>query len=254
MSERGACGDECHLLPPTTTGELPTPNPDPWDPRDTDPGAKGGAGGPRHEGRASLLYGGARPATASAPALPLGVGGSGPVAKPPAPTTKTSRSSGSSWSPAPECMLATSCARTSRPYSPTSPQLEARIAGGSPATSTGEIADALGGRAVRDGSRLDMGGVTGIEGVAKAEAGVDGCGSPRSQRSEESEKRLRGRGSSVVGLKECTEEASRSEEVRNEAEPPLLSRFLLACGPPLEAARVRVSDDFDLGGLDMSAT
>jgi hypothetical protein len=107
---------------------------------------------------------------------------------------------------------------------------------------------------VRDGSRLDMGGVTGIEGVAKAEAGVDGCGSPRSQRSEESEKRLRGRGSSVVGLKECTEEASRSEEVRNEAEPPLLSRFLLACGPPLEDARVRVSDDFDLGGLDMSAT
>jgi len=96
--------------------------------------------------------------------------------------------------------------------------------------------------------------LAGIEGVAEAEAGVDGCESPRSQRSEEREKRLRWRGSSVVGLKKCLEEASLSEEVRNEAELTRLSRFLLACGPPLEYARVRVSDDFDLGGLDMSAT
>src|SRR5216683_5124329 len=56
------------------------------------------------------------------------------------------------------------------------------------------------------------------------------------------EKRLRWRGSSVVGLKECTEEASRSEEVRNGAEPTRLSRFLLACGPPLE--EVGVADGF----------
>jgi hypothetical protein len=54
MGECGVCGDECHLLQPTTTGEPPKPNPDLWNPRDTDPGAKGGVGGPRHEGCASL--------------------------------------------------------------------------------------------------------------------------------------------------------------------------------------------------------
>jgi hypothetical protein len=84
-----------------------------------------------------------------------------------------------------------------------------------------------GGSAERDCSRLldkDMGGVTGTEVVAEAEAGVDGCVSPRRQRREESEKRLRGRGSSgvvvvVVGLKEWTEGADRSGPVRTEAEP-----------------------------------
>ena len=121
-------------------------------------------------------------------------------------------------------------------------------------TSVGETADMLGGSVMLDGSRLDMGGVTGTEVVAETEAGVDGCASPRRQRSEEREKRLRGRGSSVVGLKECTEDASRSEEVRREAEPPRLSRFLFACAPPLEEVGVRVSDDFDRGGVDMSAT
>lgn len=111
---------------------------------------------------------------------------------------------------------------------------------------------------MRDGSRLDMVGVTGTEVVAEAEAeaGVEGCVSLRRQRSEEREKRLRGRGSSVVGLKECTEDASRSEEVKSEAEPRRLSRFLFTCAPTLEEAGVgvRVSDDFDRGGLDMSAT
>jgi hypothetical protein len=140
-------------------------------------------------------------------------------------------------------MLATSCgARTSLLYSPTSPQLDARIAGNassSPfpaAASTGEVTagkevDAPprngGGSAERDCSRLldmDMGGVTGTEVVAEAEAGVDGCVSPRRQRREEREKRLRGRGSSgvvvvVVGLKEWTEGADRSGPVRTEAEP-----------------------------------
>jgi hypothetical protein len=70
---------------------------------------------------------------------------------------------------------------------------------------------------------MDMDGVTGTEVVAEAEAGVDGCVSPRRQRREEREKRLRGRGSSVavvvVGLKECTEGADRSGPVRSEAEP-----------------------------------
>lgn len=128
------------------------------------------------------------------------------------------------------------------------------MAGGvSPVTSADETADMLGGSVMRDGSRLDMGGVTGTEAVAEAEAG-EGCVSPRRQRSEEREKRLRGRGSSVVGLKECTEDASRSEEVRSEAEPRRLSRFLFACAPPLEEMGVRVSDDFDRGGLDISAT
>jgi len=111
----------------------------------------------------------------------------------------------------------------------------------------------LGGSVMRDGSRLDMGGVTGTEAVAEPEAGLEGCASPRRQRSEEREKRLRGRGSSVVGLKECTEDTSRSEEVRSEAEPGRLSRFLFAC-PPLEEASVRASDDFDRGGVDTSAT
>lgn len=107
---------------------------------------------------------------------------------------------------------------------------------------------------MRDGSRLDMGGVTGTEAVAETGVDVEGCASLRRQRSEEREKRLRGRGSSVVGLKECMEDASRSEEVRSEAEPPRLSRFLFACALPLEEAGVRVSDDLDRGELDMSAT
>jgi len=53
-----------------------------------------------------------------------------------------------------------------------------------PRDEPGETVDALGGRVVRDGSWRDMGGVAGIEGVAEAEAGVDGCESPRSQRSD----------------------------------------------------------------------
>lgn len=142
-------------------------------------------------------------------------------------------------------MLATSCgARTSLLYSPTSPQLDARIAGtassssSSAAASIGEItageeagtpAGNGGGSAERDCSRLldmDMGGVAGTDVVAEAEAGVDGCVSPRRQRRDEREKRLRGRGSSgvvvvvvVVGLKEWTEGADRSGPVRTEAEP-----------------------------------
>jgi hypothetical protein len=58
------------------------------------------------------------------------------------------------------------------------------------------------GSVLRECSRLDIRGVTGTEVVAEAEAGVEGCWSLRRQRSEEREKRLRGRGSSVVGLKE----------------------------------------------------
>ena len=140
-------------------------------------------------------------------------------------------------------MLATSCgARTSLLYSPTSPQLDARIAGTASsssslaAASTGEVTAGEevgtlpgngGGSTERDGSRLldmDMGGVAGTEAEAEAEAGVDGCVSPRRQRREEREKRLRGRGSSgvvvvVVGLKEWTEGADRSGPDRTEDEP-----------------------------------
>ena len=95
----------------------------------------------------------------------------------------------------------------------------------------GTLAGNGGGSAERDCSRLldmDMGGVAGTEVVAEAEAGVDGCVSPRRQRRDEREKRLRGRGSSgvvvvvvvvVVGLKEWTEWADRSGPVRTEAEP-----------------------------------
>ena len=121
-----------------------------------------------------------------------------------------------------------------------------------------------GGNVERDCSRLldmDMGGVTGTEVVAEAEAGVDGCISPRRQRREEREKRLRGRGSSVgvvvvVGLKECTEGADRSGPVRCEAEPRRCRRLLFDCVPPMEdpGMRVRVSDDFDRGELEMLAT
>lgn len=104
---------------------------------------------------------------------------------------------------------------------------------------------------------MDVGGVAGTEVVTCAEAGVDGCVSARRQRREEREKRLRGRGSSTalvaVGLKECTEGADRSEPGRSEAEPRLRDRFLLACVPPLEEASMRVSDDFDRGGLDILA-
>lgn len=106
---------------------------------------------------------------------------------------------------------------------------------------------------VRDRSRLDMD----IGGVAEAEAGVGGCVSARRQRREEREKRLRGRDSSavvVVGLKECTDGADRSGPVRSEADPRRRSRLLFDCIPPLEEIGVRVSDDFDRGGLDMLAT
>ena len=174
-------------------------------------------------------------------------------------------------------MLATSCgARTSLLYSPTSPQLDARIAGSaSPSSSpvvasTGEITAGKdagtppgngGGSAERDCSRLldmDMGGVAGTEAVAEAEAGVGGCVSPRRQRREEREKRLRGRGSSrvgvvVVGLIEWTDGADRSGPVRTDAEPRRRRRFLFDCVPPEEPG-VRVSDDFDRGELDMLTT
>jgi hypothetical protein len=50
------------------------------------------------------------------------------------------------------------------------------------------------------------------------------------------------------------EDASRSEEVRREAEPRRLSRVLFDCAPALEEVGVRVSDDLDRGVLDMSAT
>ena len=88
---------------------------------------------------------------------------------------------------------------------------------------------------------------------------MDGCVSPRRQRREEREKRLRGRGSSTalvaVGLKECTEGADRSEPGRSDAEPRLRERLLLVASvPPLEEAGVRVSDDFDRSGPDILAT
>jgi len=80
---------------------------------------------------------------------------------------------------------------------------------------------------LREGSRLRIGGVTGTEAetVTEAEEGVSICVSPRRQRSEEREKRLRGRGSSVVGLKECMEGVVRSGGVRSDAEPRRRSRL-----------------------------
>jgi len=80
---------------------------------------------------------------------------------------------------------------------------------------------------------MDMGGVTGsTEVIAEAEAGVDGCVSPRRQRREEREKRLRGRGTLMVlvavGLTECTGGDDRSGPVRSEAEPRRRSRLLFA--------------------------
>jgi hypothetical protein len=95
-----------------------------------------------------------------------------------------------------------------------------------------------------------MGGVVGTEAATEAEADVDVGWSLRRQRNEEREKRLRGRGSSVVGLRECTEAAGRSDPARSEAEPRRLPRVLV----PLLEAGTRVSDDFDRGELDMSAT
>ncbi len=163
-------------------------------------------------------------------------------------------------------------------YSPTSPQLDARIAGSASSspcplsantgeTTAGEEAGMPpcigGGIAERDCSRLfdiDMGGVAGTEVAAEAEAGVDGCVSPLRQRREEREKRPRGRSSSigvvvvVVGLREWTEGADRSGPVRTEAEPRRRRRLLFDCVPPLEEPSVRVSDDFDRGELDMLAT
>lgn len=98
-----------------------------------------------------------------------------------------------------------------------------------------------------------MGGVVGTEAAAEAEADVGVGWSLRRQRSEEREKRLRGRGSSVVGLRECTEAAGRSDPARSEAEPRRLPRLFSTLVPLLEAG-TRVSDDFDRGELDMSAT
>jgi hypothetical protein len=101
-----------------------------------------------------------------------------------------------------------------------------------------------------------MGGVVGTEATAEAEAEVDGGWSTRRQRSDVREKRLRGRGSSMVGLEECTEVADRSGPVRTEAEPRRRGLWgaLFAWGPQLEEARTRVSDDFDRGELDASVT
>jgi hypothetical protein len=94
----------------------------------------------------------------------------------------------------------------------------------------------------------------GTEATAEAEAEVDAGWSMRRQRNDVREKRLRGRGSSVVGLEECMEAADRSGPVRTEAEPRRrdLSRPLFAWGPLLEEACTRVSDDFDRG--DASVT
>ena len=83
-------------------------------------------------------------------------------------------------------------------------------------------------------------------------------GSPRRQRREEREKRLRGRGSSGVVALECKEAAvGRSgAAARSEIEPRRLSRPLCACAAtlPEDEASGRVSDDFDRGGLEMSIT
>jgi hypothetical protein len=94
----------------------------------------------------------------------------------------------------------------------------------------------------------------GTEATGDAEAGEDANWSLRRQRSEVREKRLRGRGSSVVGLKECTDAAGRSSPARSEADPRRLSRPLFTWDPLLEEAGTRVSDDFDRGELDISAT
>jgi hypothetical protein len=107
---------------------------------------------------------------------------------------------------------------------------------------------------VHDGSRLAMGGVVGTEATAEAEADVNVGWSLRRQRREEREKRLRERCSSVVGLKECTEAAGRSDPARSEAEPRRFSRPLFAGAPLLEEAGARVSDDFDRGELNLSVT
>jgi hypothetical protein len=47
-------------------------NPEPRNPRDVDPEAKGRAAGTRHTMSVQVTYGGAGPTTASAPAVPLG--------------------------------------------------------------------------------------------------------------------------------------------------------------------------------------
>jgi hypothetical protein len=109
-----------------------------------------------------------------------------------------------------------------------------------------------------EGSRLGIGGVTGVEvdTDTDAEAGVDTGGSPRFQRREESEKRLRGRGSSGVVALECKEAVGRSVgAARREIEPRRLSRPLYAWETlPDEEARGRVSEDLERGGLEMSNT
>ena len=100
-----------------------------------------------------------------------------------------------------------------------------------------------------EGSRLGIGGVAGVEVVTEAEVED---GSPRRQRREEREKRLRGRGSSGVVAIEWREGAGAA---RCETEPRRLSRLLPACSPlPDDEASGRVSDDFDRGGLEMSTT
>jgi hypothetical protein len=111
-----------------------------------------------------------------------------------------------------------------------------------------------------EGSRLGIGGVTGVEVDMEAEADLHGAGgSPRLQRREVREKRLRGRGSSGVVAVECKEEAAVGRSgaaARREIEPRRLSRPLCACAATLpdDEARGRVSDDFDRGGLEMSNT
>jgi hypothetical protein len=109
-----------------------------------------------------------------------------------------------------------------------------------------------------EGSRLGIGGVTGVEAETdtEAEADVDGGGSPRRQRSEEREKRLRGRGSSGLVALECKDAVGRSVgAARREIEPRRLSRPLCIWETlPDEDASGRVSEDLERGGLVMSNT
>ncbi|SRR6266404_317157 len=167
-------------------------------------------------------------------------------------------------------MLAASYARMSLPYSPTSPQLDARIAGAvaSVVTSTGAAVVAAegtrGGPGVRDfcccelpvGSRLGMGGVARVQ-IVEVDDETDG--SPRrGQRREEREKRLRGRGSSGDVALVGADAADRSGATRSETDPRRRSRALLGCCDQLpdgdDDVCGRVSDDLERGGLEMSTT
>jgi hypothetical protein len=89
-----------------------------------------------------------------------------------------------------------------------------------------------------------------VEGVAEAEA--EGR-SPRRQRREESEKRLRGREGSSGLVMECMEAVGCAP--RCETEPRRRSRPLLVWEMlPDEEGCGRVSEDLDRGGLEMSTT